>query len=155
MTRFLCIARTNLLSPKKAPSSTTTNTTPRSRMKAPMHQTPTAVCCCFIITIVDVHPSASFQTRTFGYIPPSPSPQKRPPSNIALPSYSKSHPRPPSPVKAHLSKSNVGPSGHNNVPSSSHFNPTIPPKIPSLPPRNNAAIRLPRKDENLLSINGS
>jgi len=154
MTRFLCIARTNLLSPKKAPSSTTTNTTPRSRMKAPVHQTPTAVCCRLHVYNCRHSFFCFYQTRTFGYIPPSPSPQKRPPSSIALPSYSKS--RPPSPVKAHLSKSNVGPSGHNNlVPSSSHFNPTLPPKTPSLPSRNNAAIRLPRKDENLLSINGS
>lgn len=56
--------------------------------------------------------------------------------------------RPPSPLKTQLSK--------NILPSNTYFNPSLPPKTPSFPPRNNnTTVRLPKKDENLLSVNGS
>lgn len=66
--------------------------------------------------------------------------------------------RPTSPVKAQASKQNNPPSNsQNRVPSSSKFNPSLPPKTPAYPWPNGTTtqMRLPRKDENLLSVNGS
>jgi len=87
-------------------------------------------------------------------------PQKsRPPFNNTTSTYNPRPPsRPTSPLKHQTSNSTIGTQGQiNRVPSSS-FNPILPPKAPAYPAHNNhpnATMRLPRKDENMLSINGS
>jgi hypothetical protein len=81
--------------------------------------------------------------RTLGRPLPSPSSHKRPPLQHTTSTLQ----RPPSPVKTLLSK--------NAVPSNLNFSPSLPTKTPSFPPRNDTAVRLPRKDENMLSVNGS
>ncbi|KAF4617538.1 hypothetical protein D9613_005910 [Agrocybe pediades] len=69
--------------------------------------------------------------------------------------------RPASPLKRTTSNPNLDgqPQQQSRVPSSSSFNPMLPPKTPSYPPRQPTgqitAMRLPRKDENMLSVNGS
>lgn len=83
--------------------------------------------------------------------PTSPSLQKRPPQNSTTSKYNP-YPRPSSPVKAQLSRLNIGQQG--GVPSSSTFNPVLPPKA-SFPSHSKTSGRLPRKDENFLSVNGS
>ncbi|KAK2465238.1 hypothetical protein APHAL10511_002592 [Amanita phalloides] len=92
--------------------------------------------------------------RTISRIPPSPSPQKlRPPFVTGMSSRPS---RPTSPTKHPASRQTT-----NRVPSSSTFNPALPPKTPSYPasaPKGvpkSAALRLPRKDESMLSVNGS
>ena len=100
----------------------------------------------------------SHQTRTMGRPSASTSPQKpRPPFNNTTTTYNPKPPsRPPSPLKQQISRQHVGAQmSHSRVPSSSSFNPTLPAKTPAFPARNNTATRLPRKDENLLSVNGS
>lgn len=96
-----------------------------------------------------------------GRVPPSPSPQKtRPPfgSNARASTY---HTRPPSrPVSpAKHPSSRPGPTTQQRVPSSSTFNPALPPKTPKYPGGSlgepPTAMRLPRKDESMLSVNGS
>lgn len=95
-----------------------------------------------------------------GRVPPSPSPQKtRPPfGSNAKPSAF--HPRPPS-RPASPSKhpsSRPGPVTQQRVPSSSTFNPALPPKTPMYPSGSSGeppTMRLPRRDESMLSVNGS
>lgn len=86
-----------------------------------------------------------------GRIPPSPSPQKpRPPfgSNIGSTTYNRQPFRPTSPAKATAARS--------RVPSSSTFNPELPPKTPKYPGGPpSTTLRLPRRDESMLSVNGS
>ncbi|KAK0201736.1 hypothetical protein DFS33DRAFT_1015544 [Desarmillaria ectypa] len=83
----------------------------------------------------------------------SPSPQKsRPPFNTGPGAAFQS--KLPSPSKP---KSN-NPLARSRVPSLSTFNPTLPPKTPGYPgskPPNNNVIRMPRRDESMLSVNGS
>ncbi|KAF8809562.1 hypothetical protein BYT27DRAFT_7187880 [Phlegmacium glaucopus] len=138
--RTLKIARTQLLSPKKvAGSSTGPGTAQQSRLLPPSNKTPSTA-------------------RTMGRVPPSPSPQKpRPPFNNATSTYNPRPPsRPTSPLKHQSSVPNLVAPQHTRVPSSSSFNPTLPSKTPTFPPRTDqTAMRLPRKDENMLSINGS
>ncbi|KAF8650169.1 hypothetical protein AX16_005403 [Volvariella volvacea WC 439] len=84
-------------------------------------------------------------SRKLSRIPASPSPQKiRPPftTSIRPPS------RPASPTKPTSMRPNPPIS---RVPSSSTFNPTLPIKAPVFP----TGARLPRKDEHMLSVNGS
>ncbi|KAG6836105.1 hypothetical protein H0H93_011332 [Arthromyces matolae] len=91
--------------------------------------------------------------RTMGRTAPSPGPQKtRPPFGSNLGAQSSRPPpfRPTSPTKAAVTKS--------RVPSASSFNPELPPKTPRypsgpLPPP--STMRLPRRDESMLSVNGS
>lgn len=62
-----------------------------------------------------------------------------------------------SPLKPASSNPNFG-TQRNRVPSSSSFNPVLPPKTPSFPKQldtDRTVMRLPRKDESMLSINGS
>ncbi|KAF8967139.1 hypothetical protein BDZ97DRAFT_1756206 [Flammula alnicola] len=143
--RTLKNPRTQLMSPNKvAGSSTGPGTGQRSRLMATMNKTPGT-------------------SRTMGRIPPSPSPQKsRPPFNNTTSTYNPRPPsRPPSPIKRQPSNSNIGGYAQlSRVPSSSSFNPSLPPKTPVFPPQqhrdpSNTTMRLPRKDENMLSINGS
>ncbi|TFK40579.1 hypothetical protein BDQ12DRAFT_704175 [Crucibulum laeve] len=130
------------MSPKKVPgSSTGPGTAQRARLQS-----------------VQKTPSTS---RTMGRIPaPSPSPQKqRPPFNASSSIYNPRPPsRPTSPVKNPLTRPLNG-VVHQRVPSTSNFNPTLPPKTPAYPAGRNGdpstAMRLPRKDENMLSVNGS
>ncbi|KIJ61150.1 hypothetical protein HYDPIDRAFT_116458 [Hydnomerulius pinastri MD-312] len=78
-------------------------------------------------------------TSTRPPIPPSPSPQKhnKPPSFVPV--------RGPSPSKPLTTQQRTRP------PSSATFNPTmLPPKAPTYP-----ALRAPRRDESMLSVNGS
>jgi hypothetical protein len=87
-------------------------------------------------------------------------PQKsRPPFNNTTSTYNpRPTSRPPSPLKHQTSNSNIGTPVQGNGISSSAFNPALPSKTPVFPTHNNqanATMRLPRKDENMLSINGS
>ncbi|KAF9013482.1 hypothetical protein BDQ17DRAFT_1321312 [Cyathus striatus] len=92
-------------------------------------------------------------SRIMGRAAPSPSPQKpKPPFSTSSYNHRPSTARPASPLKPQSSKP------PSRVPSSSHFNPTLPPKTPSYPAKKPAepqALRLPRRDENMLSENGS
>ncbi len=98
-----------------------------------------------------------------GRIPPSPSlQQSRPPFNNTTAAYNSRPPtRPVSPLKRQPSNFNASDNNPqtSRVPSSSNFNPTLPPKTPKFPQHNRdnstATMRLPRKDENMLSVNGS
>ncbi|KAF8158345.1 hypothetical protein B0H34DRAFT_656138 [Crassisporium funariophilum] len=140
--RALKTARTQPSSPKKIPgSSTGPGTAQRSQFMAAANKTPGA-------------------TRTMGRVPTTPSPQKRrPPFNNTTSTYNPRPPsRPTSPLKHQASNSNIG--QHSRVPSSSSFNPNLPPKTPAYPAgkyngSHTATMRLPRKDENMLSVNGS
>ncbi|KAG6844609.1 hypothetical protein H0H87_005543 [Tephrocybe sp. NHM501043] len=123
--------------PKKAGSSTGPGTAQRARLLAAGNKTPGA-------------------TRTMSRAAPSPTPHKnRPPfgSNLGSSAHSSRPPpvRPTSPTKA------TGTS-KSRAPSISDFNPELPPKTPRYPsgaPPLTTAMRLPRKDESMLSINGS
>lgn len=108
--------------------------------------------------------SLSAQSHTLSRIPASPSPTKsRPPFST----HTSSNPRPPSrptsPSKSNLVRSVTHPHPQTNrVPSSSSFNPSLPPKTPKLPGsksviggNNPPSMRLPRRDESMLSVNGS
>ncbi|KAF5382412.1 hypothetical protein D9615_002971 [Tricholomella constricta] len=125
---------TNLATPKKAGSSTGPGTAQRARLLANGNKTPGT-------------------SRTMGRVPPSPSTQKpRPPfgSNIGSSAYQSRQPfRPTSPAKAATSRT--------RVPSSSTFNLELPPKTPRYPSGGppSTALRLPRRDESMLSVNGS
>lgn len=97
-----------------------------------------------------------------GRVPPSPSlQQSRPPFNNTTAAYNSRPPtRPASPLKRQPSNCNVDNNPQTSrVPSSSSFNPALPPKTPKFPQHNRdnstATMRLPRKDENMLSVNGS
>ena len=93
-----------------------------------------------------------------GRVPPSPGLQKpKPPFNNATSTYNpRLVSRPTSPLKRQLSTPNIAAPQHTRVPSSSSFNPTLPSKTPTFPPRTDqTTMRLPRKDENMLSVNGS
>ncbi|KDR82746.1 hypothetical protein GALMADRAFT_58145 [Galerina marginata CBS 339.88] len=136
-------ARTVPPSPQKvAGSSTGPGTAQRSRLLSNTNKTPGAVC-----------------VRTMGR---APSPQKsRPPFNNTTSTY---NPRPPSrlasPLKHAASNPNISiQAPQNRLPSNSSFNPSLPPKTPILPThradQHNTTMRLPRKDENMLSVNGS
>ncbi|CAA7261343.1 unnamed protein product [Cyclocybe aegerita] len=136
-------ARTQLSSPKKvAGSSTGPGTAQRARLLT------------------------SLKTRhTMTRLPPpSHSPQKhRPPFNNTTSTYNPRPPsRPASPLKHTASKPSTNSHAQQpRVPSSSTFNPTLPPKTPAFPPRHGhddqttTVMRLPRKDEDMLSVNGS
>ncbi|KAF8195552.1 hypothetical protein BJ912DRAFT_1021248 [Pholiota molesta] len=143
--RTLKNARMQLQSPKKvAGSSFGPGTAQRSRLLAAVNKTPG-------------------NSRTMGRVPPSPSSQQsRPPFNNATSTYNPRPPtRPTSPVKRQPSTVNTD--NHvptSRVPSSSSFNPKLPPQTPVFPSQHHrdpttATMRLPRKDENMLSINGS
>ncbi|RDB17937.1 hypothetical protein Hypma_000903 [Hypsizygus marmoreus] len=126
----------NVASPKKvAGSSTGPGTAQRARLLA--NKTPGG-------------------SRTMGRVPPSPSPQKpRPPfgSNIGSSTYNPR--RPTSPAKPAASRPTFA--SQQRVPSTSIFNPELPPKTPRYPSSQGAppTLRLPRKDESMLSVNGS
>ncbi|KAG5638169.1 hypothetical protein H0H81_001465 [Sphagnurus paluster] len=125
---------TNLATPKKAGSSTGPGTAQRARLMANGNKTPGAL-------------------RTMGRVPPSPSPHKsRPPfgSNIGSSFHSRQPSRPTSPAKPSTAP-------RSRVPSSSTFNPQLPPKTPRYPSGGPpaTAMRLPRRDESMLSVNGS
>ncbi|KAF9454730.1 hypothetical protein P691DRAFT_691674 [Macrolepiota fuliginosa MF-IS2] len=108
-------------------------------------------------------------SRTLSRIPASPSPTKaKPPFNAHTPSSNSRHlSRPTSPTKPNPGKSITQPPQQTNrVPSSSSFNPSLPPKTPKFPSVKTGlpggggndpppAMRLPRKDESMLSLNGS
>ncbi|KAG6811629.1 hypothetical protein H0H92_006498 [Tricholoma furcatifolium] len=117
--------------PKKAGSSMGPGTAQRARLLAAGNKTPGTV-------------------RTMNRTAPSPSPQKpRPPFGSKLGKAAQAPPfRPASPSKHTTSKS--------RVPSISNFNPELPAKAPKYPndgPSN--APRLPRRNESMLSVNGS
>ncbi|KAF5338931.1 hypothetical protein D9611_008748 [Ephemerocybe angulata] len=79
----------------------------------------------------------------------TPSPEKpRPPFNSSMSYNARAPSRPTSPMK---------PPTTSRVPSASKFNPTLPAKTPTYPPSDDSTtlVRLPRKDENMLSVNGS
>ncbi|KAJ7780583.1 hypothetical protein DFH07DRAFT_435710 [Mycena maculata] len=93
-------------------------------------------------------PNASGMSRTFGG---SPSPQKfRAPFNANTSTHS---PRPVSraPVSPSKLKPSTNPPPRARVPSIVTFNPVVP-KTPGYP---GGTLRLPRKDESMLSVNGS
>lgn len=93
-----------------------------------------------------------------GRVPPSPIPKTRPPfgSSIGVSVQPPRVPtRPTSPVKPSSSRQPV-----SRVPSSSIFNPELPAKTPRYPsgsqkPPIPTTLRLPRRDESMLSVNGS
>lgn len=97
-----------------------------------------------------------------GRVPPSPSPLKlKPPFNSNFAS-TVHQPRPPSrpTLPAKHPTGRQGSSTQQRVPSSSTFNPSLPPKTPIYPGGDQGCVppstlRLPRKDENMLSVNGS
>lgn len=97
--------------------------------------------------------SSKSQIRPLPRVPQSPSPQKsRPPFNAGPGAAFQS--KLPSPSKP---KSN-NPLTRSRVPSLSTFNPVLPPKTPGYPgskPPNSNVLRLPRRDESMLSVNGS
>ncbi|KAF9475643.1 hypothetical protein BDN70DRAFT_883455 [Pholiota conissans] len=131
-------ARIQLLSPKKvAGSSIGPGTAQRARMLAAASKTPG-------------------NSRVMGRTQPSPNSQLlRPlfiPSSTSNP---RPHARPPSPSKRQPSNFTEKHAPTSRVPSSSTFNPTLPTKTPVYPDPPNTTMRLPRKDENMLSINGS
>ncbi|KAG6866290.1 hypothetical protein C0991_006386 [Blastosporella zonata] len=124
--------------PKKAGSSTGPGTAQRARLMAAGNKTPGTI-------------------RTMGRAAPSPSPYKpRPPfgSNMGTSAHPSRPPpfRPTSPTKATATTSK------SRVPSISNFNPELPTKTPRYPsggPPPSTTLRLPRKDESMLSVNGS
>ncbi|KAG5642673.1 hypothetical protein DXG03_002357 [Asterophora parasitica] len=124
---------TNLATPKKAGSSTGPGTAQRARLLANGNKTPG-------------------MSRTMARVPPSPSPAKpRPPfgSNVGSSTFHSRQPfRPTSPAKAAAASL-------SRVPSSSSFNPELPPKTPRYPSGGPPTLRLPRRDESMLSVNGS
>ena len=88
--------------------------------------------------------------------PPSPSPQKPKPLFRSATHNPRPPSRPTSPLKYHSSTPNIVAPQHTRVPSSSSFNPTLPSKTPTFPPRTDqTTMRLPRRDEDMLSVNGS
>ncbi|KAF8631810.1 hypothetical protein AX17_005025 [Amanita inopinata Kibby_2008] len=93
--------------------------------------------------------------RSMGRVQPSPSPQKSRPPFLTRAS-GRPTSRPASPTKHPASRHPI-----SRVPSSSTFNPALPPKTPSFPHNSRgggppvASMRLPRKDESMLSVNGS
>ncbi|KAL0960716.1 hypothetical protein HGRIS_005742 [Hohenbuehelia grisea] len=119
--------------PQKAGSSTGPGTAQRSRLLSTTNKTPGT-------------------SRIMSRIPPSPSPQKpkaRPPFVTSAFGRAPSS-RPTSPVKV----PKPPPTTHARMPSSSTFNPSLPPQsrgpaYPGMP------ARLPRRDESMLSANGS
>lgn len=142
MQRAMKNARMQPPSPQKmAGSSTGPGTAQRSRMLSGTTKTPGTA-------------------KTMARVAQQFTPQKsRPPFNNTTSTYNpRPLSRPASPLKHQSSNPNVGAQGQiNRIPSSS-FNPTLPPKTPAYPAHNNqpnTTMRLPRKDENMLSINGS
>ncbi|KAF8225886.1 hypothetical protein L208DRAFT_1407901 [Tricholoma matsutake] len=130
-------------SPKKmAGSSTGPGTAQRARLFPARNKTPGT-------------------SRTMGRVPPSPSPYKlKPPfnSNFAYTAQSQRPPsRPTSPAKHPTGRQ--GSTIQPRVLSSSTFNPSLPPKTPIYPGSQDGVppptLRLPRTDENMLSMNGS
>ena len=97
-----------------------------------------------------------------GRVPSSPSPYKpKPPFNSNFTSTAH-QPRPPSrpALPAKHPTGQQGSTTQHRVPSSSTFNPSLPPKTPVYPDGGQDGVppptlRLPRKDENMLSVNGS
>ncbi|KAK7056737.1 hypothetical protein VNI00_002454 [Paramarasmius palmivorus] len=160
------------LSPKKRPgSSTGPGTAQHARLMGT--KTPGKVSQPTLHPESSNNPSSSTQSRTLSIIPGSPSPQK--PSHVK-PSIVRStstqstftNPRPNLPRPLSPSKSSFGlipnsrpPANYNpnagaprsRVPSSSTFNPSLPPEAPGYPGAGLA--RMPRMDEKMLSINGS
>jgi hypothetical protein len=94
------------------------------------------------LSFTGVYHSYVLQSRTMGRVPSAPSPS---PNKLAKPY---TLPRPASPTKPPSHPHLNGRPTHDRVPSSSTFNPTIP-KTPAYP------VRLPRRDESMLSLNGS
>ena len=149
-----------LASPKKvAGSSTGPGTAQRARLVANGNKTPGKVCTQISHSVDSLSLTAMLQTRSMGRVAPSPSPQKpKPPfgSNMGSFTHSSRLPsRPTSPAKP------TGPrQPGSRVPSSTTFNPELPPKTPRFPsgvqaPSIPTTLRLPRRDESMLSINGS
>lgn len=91
----------------------------------------------------------STKPRTTSRAAASPSPQKS-----KLP-FGYNPTRPASPVKNLISRPPA--STHQRVPSSSSFNPALPPRTPAFPTNKGEPpmMRLPRRDESMLSVNGS
>ncbi|KAF5360527.1 hypothetical protein D9756_004747 [Leucocoprinus leucothites] len=109
-------------------------------------------------------PSTRAGSNTNSRIPASPSPTKsRPPFSTYASSNTRPPFRPVSPTKPNPERSMNQPT--SRVPSSSSFNPSLPPKTPKFPNSRAPSViggsndpppaRLPRKDESMLSMNGS
>ncbi|KAF9468580.1 hypothetical protein BDZ94DRAFT_1279669 [Collybia nuda] len=129
----ICEARTTASPKKKAGSSTGPGTAQRARLLAAGNKTPGAV-------RLTARPRPPFGSNTRASTL-----HTRPPS------------RPASPAK-HPSSSRPGTLAQQRVPSSSTFNPALPPKTPKYPGGSlgePTTMRLPRKDESMLSVNGS
>ncbi|PPQ65846.1 hypothetical protein CVT26_000780 [Gymnopilus dilepis] len=136
-------ARTLPPSPQKvAGSSTGPGTAQRARLLSNINKTPGT-------------------SRTMGRIPQLASPSKlKPPFNNTTSLHNpRPGSRPASPLKPSSSNPLINAAQQHRVPSSSSFNPTLPPKTPSFPPKqrqpDRTTMRLPRKDESMLSVNGS
>ncbi|KAG6903118.1 hypothetical protein C0995_004665 [Termitomyces sp. Mi166 len=126
---------TTTTTPRKAGSSIGPGTAQRARFNATVSKTPGT-------------------TRTMGRVAPSPSLKKtRPPFGSNLGTRPSRPPpfRPTSPTKAATSKP--------RAPSTSDFKPELPPKTPKYPSSGGlpppTALRFPRRDESMLSVNGS
>ncbi|KAH0586338.1 hypothetical protein J132_03636 [Termitomyces sp. J132] len=123
-----------IATPRKAGSSTGPGTAQRARLNATGSKTPGT-------------------TRTMSRVAPSPSLQRtRPPfgSNLGAQHMRPPPFRPTSPTKTATSKS--------RVPSVSDFKPELPPKTPKYPSNGmppSTTLRFPRRDESMLSVNGS
>ncbi|KAJ3976376.1 hypothetical protein EV361DRAFT_319504 [Lentinula raphanica] len=130
---------TSYLSPaKKGGSSTGPGTAQRARLLAGGEK------------------AASRSRMPMDRIPGSPSPQKSKPPFTTSAAYTPRAPSSPSKLPVHKPGQ-----PRTRVPSSSTFNPTLPAKTPTYP-RNahhattsSATLRPPRKDEQMLSVNGS
>ncbi|TFK28006.1 hypothetical protein FA15DRAFT_692097 [Coprinopsis marcescibilis] len=97
-------------------------------------------------------PSIAGPSRLPSRVPGTPSPEKRPPFNNTTSTYNpRPASRPASPSKPAATQS--------RVPSTSSFNPSIPKSatFPNFQQLDDPTtkLRLPRKDENMLSVNGS
>ncbi|KIL67821.1 hypothetical protein M378DRAFT_159015 [Amanita muscaria Koide BX008] len=128
--------------------STTTTTTPKKQTLGLGHGNPQRA-----RLLTSNKPPTT--PRAISRTAPSPSPQKpRPP--FVTGSLGRPPSRPTSPTKHPATRPPV-----SRVPSSSTFNPSLPPKTPSYPTiahksaAPSASGRLPRKDESMLSLNGS
>jgi len=141
-----------------AGSSTGPGTAQRARLFPAGNKTPGTVREPSLGSFLCILLSDHRKSRTMGRVPPSPSLHKLKllsnsnPTNARLPS------RPTSPVKHPTGR--PGPTTQQRVPSSSTFKPSLPPKTPIYPGGSQNGVRpptlrLPRKDENMLSVNGS
>jgi hypothetical protein len=138
------------------------STGPGTAQRARPFSKTSMVCKLTLNSLLPILLSNHLKSRTLGRVPPSPSPHKpKPPFNSNF-AYRIHHQRPPSrptsPAKHPPGR--PGPTPQHRVPSSSTFNPSLPPKTPIYPSDGQDSVplptlRLPRKDENMLSVNGS